>query len=48
MLEHWGAGQADMIRSLQDPRWLGRVHADTGVRVFDLNRGPAEGGGAQP
>jgi NTE family protein len=48
MLEHWRAGQADMIRSLRDPRWIGRLHADTGVRAFDLTRGPAEGGAASP
>ena len=34
--EHWAAGQADMARTLQDPRWTQRPRRDHGVHVFDL------------
>lgn len=34
--EHWDAGHKDMADTLNDPRWIDRLH-DTGrVRVFDL------------
>ncbi len=38
MTEHWASGQADMSRSLNDPRWLERGLPDGGVRLFDLAR----------
>jgi NTE family protein len=37
MREHWAAGRADVLQTLQDPRWTERGPADAyGVRVFDL------------
>jgi NTE family protein len=38
MQEHWRKGYADMARSLQDPRWIGRDNTLDPVRVFDLTR----------
>jgi len=35
--EHWASGRADVLQTLQDPRWTGRGSAEPyGVRVFDL------------
>jgi hypothetical protein len=34
--EHWEAGRADTLRSLRDPRWLGRKRNATGIHVYDL------------
>jgi NTE family protein len=36
MQEHWEAGRADTLRSLRDPRWLGRKRNATGIHVYDL------------
>ncbi len=36
MQEHWDAGQADMVHTLHDSRWVQRESSTTGVRVFDL------------
>ena len=36
MQEHWDTGRADMAHTLQDPRWVQRESATTGVHVFDL------------
>lgn len=45
MQEHWASGHADVLQTLQDPRWL--AHADSavrtpGVHVFDLTKSGAE------
>ena len=39
MREHWAAGSADTVRTLADPRWLGRERRTDGVQVFDLASG---------
>jgi Patatin phospholipase len=37
MREHWASGHADVMQTLQDPRWTGRGPAELyEVRVFDL------------
>ena len=36
MLEHWAAGMADTMQTLEDPRWLQRSHEGAGVEVLDL------------
>lgn len=36
MQEHWDAGQADMARTLRDPRWVHHERSRTGVHLFDL------------
>ena len=41
MLEHWCAGMADTVQTMEDPRWLDRKDAASGVNVYDMS-GPAE------
>ena len=36
MQEHWDAGRADTLRTLHDPRWVGRKRNATGIHVYDL------------
>ncbi len=48
MLEHWGAGVADMTRTLADPRWTQREPDVEGVRVFDIPAADSGAGGAAP
>jgi NTE family protein len=36
MQDHWDAGRADTLRTLHDPRWLGRKRNATGIHVYDL------------
>ena len=37
MLEHWSAGMADTVQTLEDPRWLDRKRAVSGVNVYDMS-----------
>jgi NTE family protein len=39
MLEHWGAGVADVERSLKHRAWIHRQRPEFGVAVFDLGGG---------
>ena len=39
MLEHWAAGEADVRRTLADPRWQDREKNGHGVHVYDLTPG---------
>jgi len=41
MLEHWCAGTADTVQTMEDPRWLDRKGAASGVNVYDMS-GPAQ------
>lgn len=34
--EHWESGRADMVHTLQDPRWVNHRPGASGVHVFDL------------
>ncbi len=36
MQEHWAAGMADTVQTLEDPRWIHRKPGKSGVEVFDL------------
>ncbi|HMK41575.1 MAG TPA: patatin-like phospholipase family protein [Methyloceanibacter sp.] len=36
--EHWQAGRADVLRTLNHPAWKNRTPPEDGVRVFDLTR----------
>jgi NTE family protein len=36
--EHWQAGRADVMRTLNHPAWKNRKPPEEGVRVFDLTR----------
>ena len=36
MQEHWAAGMADTMQTLEDPRWLRREPGGNGVQVLDL------------
>lgn len=36
--EHWRAGRADVMRTLNHPAWKNRTPPEDGVRVFDLTR----------
>jgi len=36
--EHWQAGRADVLRTLNHPAWKKRKRPEEGVRVFDLTR----------
>jgi NTE family protein len=36
--EHWQAGRADVIHTLNHPDWKSRTRPEQGVRVFDLTR----------
>ncbi len=36
--EHWQAGRADVMRTLNHPSWQNRTRPEEGVRVFDLTR----------
>jgi NTE family protein len=36
--EHWQAGRADVMRTLNHPAWKSRTPPEEGVRVFDLTR----------
>jgi NTE family protein len=36
--EHWRAGRADVLRTLEHPAWKNRTPPQDGVRVFDLTR----------
>jgi NTE family protein len=36
--EHWQAGRADVLRTLNHPAWKNRVPPEEGVRVLDLTR----------
>jgi NTE family protein len=38
MLEHWQAGRADMVHTLNHPDWHARKPPEDGVLVFDLTR----------
>jgi NTE family protein len=41
--EHWDAGRADVLRSLQDARWCDRRRpSQGGVRVFDLTKSASD------
>jgi len=42
MLEHWGAGVADVQRSLEHRAWMHRRRPKFGVAVFDLGGGGPE------
>ena len=36
--EHWRAGRADVMRTLNHPAWKNRTPPQEGVRTFDLTR----------
>lgn len=39
MCEHWSAGYADVVQTLDHPDWKGRSTPRSGIHVFDLTRG---------
>ncbi len=44
MEEHWAAGHADVITSLNHPDWIARHIPKHGMKVFDLTRKPQQTG----
>ena len=36
--EHWQAGRADVVKTLNDAAWMNRARPGTGVKVLDLTR----------
>ncbi|SPJ17052.1 conserved hypothetical protein [Burkholderiales bacterium] len=38
MQEHWKAGHADVVHTLNHPNWKSKATPQTGVHVFDLTR----------
>jgi NTE family protein len=43
MVEHWAAGHADAMTTLNHPAWVNRARQSTGVSVFDLAKVLSEG-----